>query len=189
MEPVVENGPDSLVPGQPPTPEHEHRQLGRHKRLPSSRHTPSKEDHKSLHLVHQRTHDNTHTHTQTYPTLKQAPDGAYLLIHSKKDTSTQNTNFVITLAEPTAYAMLATLTDPIKTPLPTNTTTRGQTRQQNTTLNSPHTQEASSAGRTRSSSPTLTSPSSTPTSHHYGITRQKASLAGLATKWHGRRPY
>jgi hypothetical protein len=31
--------------------------------------------------------------------------------------------------------MLATLTDHIKTPLPTNTTTRGQTRQQITTLN------------------------------------------------------
>ena len=89
----------------------------------------------------------TTTHTQTYPTLKQAPDGAYILTHPKKDTSTQNTNFVIYLAEPTAYAMLATLTDPIKTPLPTNTTTRGQTRQQITTLNlTPHTR--SILGRT-----------------------------------------
>jgi hypothetical protein len=62
------------------------------------------------------------------------------LTHPKKDTSTQNTNFVISLAEPTAYAMLATLTDPIKTPLPTNTTTQGKTRQQITALNlTPHT--------------------------------------------------
>jgi hypothetical protein len=89
----------------------------------------------------------TTTHTQTYPTLKQAPDGVYILTHPKKDTSTQNTNFVISLAEPTAYAMLATLTDPIKNPLSTNTTTRGQTRQQITTLNlTPHTR--SILGRT-----------------------------------------
>jgi hypothetical protein len=89
----------------------------------------------------------TTTHTQTYSTLKQAPDGAYIMSHPKKDTSTQNTNFVISLTEPTAYAMLATLTDPIKTPLPTNTTTRGQTRQQITTLNlTPHTR--SILGRT-----------------------------------------
>ncbi len=33
--------------------------------------------------------------------------------------------------------MLATLIDPIKIPLPTHTTTRGQTRQQITTLNLP----------------------------------------------------
>ena len=61
--------------------------------------------------------------------LKQAPDGSYILAHHEKDTSTQNTNFVISLSDPSTYAMLATLADLIKIPLSTNTTTRGQIRQ------------------------------------------------------------
>jgi hypothetical protein len=89
----------------------------------------------------------TTTHTQSYTNLKQAPDGSYIITHPKKDTYTQNTNFVVSLSDPTAYAMLAALTDPIKIPLPTNTTTRGQIRQQITTLNiTPHTRNV--LGRT-----------------------------------------
>ena len=81
--------------------------------------------------------------------LKQAPDGYCIFSHPKKDTSTQNTNFVVSLSDPSTYAMLATLTGPIKIPPSTNTTTRGQIRQQITTLNlTPHTR--SILGRTYS---------------------------------------
>ena len=87
------------------------------------------------------------THTQSFTSLKQAPDGSYIISPPKKVTSTQNTNFVFSLSDPIAYAMLATLTDPIKIPLPTNTTTRGQIQQKITTLNlTPHTR--SIIGRT-----------------------------------------
>jgi hypothetical protein len=72
----------------------------------------------------------TATHTQSYTNLKQAPDGSCILAHPKKDTSTQNTNFVASLSDPSAYAMLTTLADLIKVPLSTNPTTRGQIRQQ-----------------------------------------------------------
>ena len=58
--------------------------------------------------------------------LKQAPDGYCIFSHPKKDTSTQNTNFVVSLSDPSTYEMLATLADPMKAPLSTNTTTRGQ---------------------------------------------------------------
>ncbi len=51
------------------------------------------------------------------------------------NTSSQNTNFVISLADPTAYAMLATLTDPVKTKLNTDITTRGQTKLHITAIN------------------------------------------------------
>ncbi len=65
----------------------------------------------------------TTTHTQSYTNLKRAPDGSYILSHAKKVSSSQNTNFVVSFLDPTAYAMLAILIDPIKVPLPTNTTT------------------------------------------------------------------
>ena len=54
---------------------------------------------------------------------------------SKKDNSTHNTNFVVSIEDPAAYAMMATQNDPIKTTLNTNTTSRGQTRQQITPIN------------------------------------------------------
>ena len=63
----------------------------------------------------------TTTHTRSSTTLNQAPDGSYILAHPKKETSIQNTNFVVSLS----YAMLATFADPIKFPLPTSTTTIG----------------------------------------------------------------
>ncbi len=43
-------------------------------------------------------------------------------------------NFVISIMDPTAYAMLATLADPIKTGLTTTITTSGQTKQQITSI-------------------------------------------------------
>ena len=75
------------------------------------------------------------THTQSSTTLKPAPDGSYILAHPKKDTSTQTTNFVLSILDSSVYAMLATLAKPIKGTLPTSTTTRGYIRQQITTLN------------------------------------------------------
>ena len=74
-------------------------------------------------------------HSQSNTLLRAAPDGAYILSHAKKDISTQNTNFVVSIENPAAYAMLTTQTDPIKTSLNTTTTTRGQTRQQITPIN------------------------------------------------------
>jgi hypothetical protein len=73
-----------------------------------------------------------HIHTSTL--LKQALDGSFILTHQKKDTSTQATNYIISLADPITYAILATLTDPTKVTLPTNTITRGQIRHQIATL-------------------------------------------------------
>jgi hypothetical protein len=75
------------------------------------------------------------THTQFSKPLKPATNGSYILAHPKKDSSTHITNFVVFIAGPAAYAMLATLAEPIKFTLPTNTTTRGHIRQQITTLN------------------------------------------------------
>ena len=74
-------------------------------------------------------------HTQAPILLKRAPDGSFILAHQKRDTSTQATNYTISMADPTAYAMLATLTDPMKVTLPTNTIFRGQIRHQIATLN------------------------------------------------------
>jgi len=82
------------------------------------------------------------THTQSSTTVKQAPDGSYILAHPQKDTFIPTTNFVVSLSDPAAYAMLTTLADPIKVTLPTSTTTRGQIRQQIATLNlTSHTKE------------------------------------------------
>ena len=75
------------------------------------------------------------SHTQANCNLRPAPGGAYTLSHAKKDSSTQLTNFVISIEDPVAYAMLAIQNDPIKTSLNTTTTSRGQTRQHITPLN------------------------------------------------------
>ncbi len=72
----------------------------------------------------------TKTHSQASLTLLAALGGSYILFYAKKDTFNQNTNFVISLEDPTAYTMLAILTDPIKTSLNTNITTRGHTKPQ-----------------------------------------------------------
>ncbi len=77
----------------------------------------------------------TKTHLQANLALRNAPDVSYILSHAKKDTLNQNTNFIISLAYPTAYAMLATLTDPITTSVITNITTKGQTKPQISLIN------------------------------------------------------
>ena len=72
----------------------------------------------------------TQTHSQASILLRAAPDGAYILSRAKQDSSTQLTNFIISIEDPVAYAMLATKNDSVKTTLNTITTSRGQTRQQ-----------------------------------------------------------
>ncbi len=69
------------------------------------------------------------THSQASNIFRAAPDGAYIFSRAKKDGSSQHTNFVISIANPTAYAMLATQNDPIKTSRITTITNKGQTRQ------------------------------------------------------------
>jgi len=54
------------------------------------------------------------SHTHASYNLRTAPDGAYILSHAKKDSSTQLTNFVISIENLVAYAMLATQNGPIK---------------------------------------------------------------------------
>ncbi len=58
--------------------------------------------------------------------LQAAPDGAYLISHNKKSTSTQHTNFIISLTNPTTYAILATMDTALTISLPTLVTIRGQ---------------------------------------------------------------
>ena len=64
----------------------------------------------------------TPAHLNATPTLLPTPDGAYIISHVRKDNSSQHTNFVISLANPQAYAMLATIDTPIKIRLPTTIT-------------------------------------------------------------------
>jgi hypothetical protein len=66
----------------------------------------------------------------TPPTLQPTPDGAYIISHVRKDNSSQLTNFVISLAHPQAYAMLATIDTPIKVRIPTTITIAGSHHQQ-----------------------------------------------------------
>jgi hypothetical protein len=58
----------------------------------------------------------------TSPALLPTPDGAYIISHLLKDTSSQLTNFVISLTQPHAYAMLATIGTKIKIRLLTTIT-------------------------------------------------------------------
>jgi hypothetical protein len=65
------------------------------------------------------------TNSQATNALRAAPDGSYILSHAKKDTSSQHTNFVISVEDSAAYAMFATQTYPIKAGFNTFTTSRG----------------------------------------------------------------
>ncbi len=47
------------------------------------------------------------------PTLRPAPDGSYIITHQKRNSTTNNTHYIISLEDPYAYAMLATLEGPI----------------------------------------------------------------------------
>ena len=67
----------------------------------------------------------TPDHLNATPTLQPTPYGAYITSHVRKDNSTQHTNFVISLTNPQAYAMLATLDTPVKIIIPTTITIAG----------------------------------------------------------------
>jgi hypothetical protein len=66
----------------------------------------------------------------TTPALLPTPDGAYIISHLRKDTSSKLTNFGISLAHPQAYAILATIDTPIKIRIPTTITIAGSHHQQ-----------------------------------------------------------
>ncbi len=63
------------------------------------------------------------------PTLLPTSDGSYIILHLQKDTSSQMTNFIISLANPQAYVMIATIDTPIKIILPTTITIAGSHQQ------------------------------------------------------------
>jgi hypothetical protein len=58
----------------------------------------------------------------TPPTLQPTPDGVYIISHVRKDNSSQLINFVISMAHPQEYAMLATIDTPIKVRISTTIT-------------------------------------------------------------------
>ena len=72
----------------------------------------------------------TEEHNHAPPTLIPTSDGSYILSHLRKDTSTQLTNFVISMENPHTYAMIATMDTPIKIKLPTTITIDGSHNQQ-----------------------------------------------------------
>jgi hypothetical protein len=61
---------------------------------------------------------STNTLISTYviasATLAPAPSGSRIIYHLRKDAFTQHTNYVISLANPSAYSVLATFDTPIK---------------------------------------------------------------------------
>jgi len=72
----------------------------------------------------------TPEYLNTTPTLLPTPDGAYIISHLRKEISTQQTIFVISLANPRAHAMLATIDTPIKIRLHTTIIIAGSHHQQ-----------------------------------------------------------
>jgi hypothetical protein len=124
MEPVVAYNATSSVNG--PTPP-----IGNERHSKGNQWLPPICTTSSLHTTRvflSSIHELTNTHSQASITLRAASNGPYILYHAKKDTSSQNMNFVISLEDPIAYGMLATLTDPIKTSLDISITTRGMTK-------------------------------------------------------------
>jgi hypothetical protein len=117
----------------------------------------------------------------TPPTLLPTPDGAYIISHLRKDTFSQLTSFVISLAHPQAYAMQATIDTPIKIRLPTTITIAGSHHQQIVHIQlNPH--KRSILGRsymglfqnplTQSMNPAITMPTVHPTK---GLTSRKTA--------------
>ena len=72
----------------------------------------------------------TAEHNHASPTLIPTPDGSYILSYLRKDTSTQLTNFAISMENHHAYAIIATMDTPIKIKLPTTITIDGSNHQQ-----------------------------------------------------------
>jgi hypothetical protein len=123
----------------------------------------------------------TPEYLNTSPTLLPTPDGAYIISHLRKDTFSQLASFVISLAHPQAYAMLATIETPIKIRLPTTITIAGSHHQQIVHIQlNPH--NISILGRaylglfqnplTQTMNPTITMPTVHPTR---GLTGRKSA--------------
>ncbi len=122
----------------------------------------------------------------TTPALLPTPDGAYIISYLRKDTSSQLTSFVISLASPQAYAMLATIETQIKIRLPTTITIAGSHHQQIVHIQlNPH--NKSILGRaylglfqnplTQAMNPTMTMPTVHPTKGLTGRRTAKLSWA------------
>jgi hypothetical protein len=75
----------------------------------------------------QRINDNFSLAT---PTLRPTPDGSYIIPHQKRNTTTNTTQYVVSLDDPTAYAMLATLDGPVRIQLNTLINIRGTNHSQ-----------------------------------------------------------
>jgi hypothetical protein len=56
--------------------------------------------------------------------------GSFIISHLRKDTSTQLTNFVISITNPHTYAMISTMDTPVKIRLPTTISIVGSHHQQ-----------------------------------------------------------
>ena len=74
-----------------------------------------------------RTDDN---YSLATPALQPAPDGAYILPHQKGNSTSNTTHYVISLEDPYAYAMLATLEGTIRVQLNTFINIRGTNHSQ-----------------------------------------------------------
>jgi hypothetical protein len=76
------------------------------------------------------TNNITSEYATAPPTLIPTHDGAFIISHLRKDTSSQLTHFVISMASPHTYAMISTMDTPIKIRLPTTITIAGSHHQQ-----------------------------------------------------------
>ena len=75
----------------------------------------------------QRSTDNFSLAT---PNLRPAPDGSFIIPHQKRNATTNTTQYVISLDDPYAYAMLATLEAPTRIQLHTLINIRGTNHSQ-----------------------------------------------------------
>ena len=72
----------------------------------------------------------TSDYATTTPKFIPTPDGSFVISHLRKDTSSQLTNFVVSMANPHTYAMISTMDTPVKVRLPTTITIAGSHHQQ-----------------------------------------------------------
>ncbi len=63
-------------------------------------------------------------------TLRPAPDGAHIIPHQKRNSTANNTHYIISLEDPYAYAMFAPLEGPIRIQLHTLINIRGTNHSQ-----------------------------------------------------------
>jgi len=63
-------------------------------------------------------------------TLLMAPDSSHIIPHQKRNTTASNTHYIISLEDPHAYAMLASLESPIRIQLNTLINIRGTNHSQ-----------------------------------------------------------